>query len=51
VTVRPGENLWSVAENTDPGADPRGIILEIISLNRLAGPTIQPGERLWVPRE
>jgi hypothetical protein len=51
VTVGPGESLWSVAENTDPDADPRGIILEVIGLNKLTGTTIYPGEQLWVPRE
>ncbi|HEY1626203.1 MAG TPA: LysM peptidoglycan-binding domain-containing protein [Streptosporangiaceae bacterium] len=50
VTVSLGENLWSVAEGTDPGTDPRAIIAEIIGLNGLAGTTIFPGERLWVPR-
>jgi LysM domain len=50
VTVEPGESLWSVAENTDPDADPRDIILEVIGLNKLTGTTIYPGEQLWVPR-
>jgi LysM repeat protein len=51
VTVSQGESLWSVAENTDPGVDPRGIILEIVARNHLAGTTIYPGEQLWVPRQ
>jgi hypothetical protein len=51
VTVSPGENLWSVAENTDPDVDPRAIIQEVIGLNELTGTTIYPGEQLWVPRE
>ena len=51
VTVSPGESLWSVAEKTDPGVDPRGIIQEVIGLNHLTGTTIQPGEQLWVPRQ
>jgi hypothetical protein len=51
VTVGQGESLWSVAENVDPGVDPRGIILEVISLNQLTGTTIYPGEQLWVPRQ
>jgi hypothetical protein len=50
-TVSPGESLWSVAENADPDADPRDIILEVIGLNKLTGTTIYPGEQLWVPRE
>jgi hypothetical protein len=51
VTVSPGQNLWSVAENTDPDSDPRVIIAEVIGLNELTGTTIYPGEQLWVPRE
>jgi LysM repeat protein len=51
VTVSPGENLWWVAENTDPNVDPRVIIQEVIALNELTGTTIYPGEQLWVPRE
>jgi hypothetical protein len=51
VTVGPGENLWWVAEKADPGADPRDIIQEVVSLNRLADATVYPGEELWVPRE
>ena len=51
VTVRPGESLWAVAENTAPGADPRAIIAEVIDLNRLGGTTVYPGEQLWVPRQ
>jgi LysM domain-containing protein len=50
VTVRPGEGLWSVAEASDPGADPRVITQEIIALNKLSGFVIYPGEQLWVPR-
>jgi hypothetical protein len=51
VTVGPGQSLWSVAQGADPDADPRAVIQEIIELNVLAGTTIYPGERLWVPRQ
>jgi hypothetical protein len=49
VTVRPGQSLWSVAEDADPNADPRVITQEIIQLNALTGTVIYPGEQLWVP--
>ena len=50
VTVRPGQSLWSVAENADPGADTRAVIQQIVELNGLTGNVVFAGERLWVPR-
>ena len=50
ITVRPGQTLWSVAENADPGADTRVVIQQITELNGLAGSVVYAGERLWVPR-
>ena len=50
VTVRPGQTLWSVAENADPGADTRVVIQQITELNGLTGSVVYAGERLWVPR-
>jgi LysM domain len=50
VTVRPGQTLWSVAEGTDPDADPRLVVQRIVDLNGLKTDVIQPGEQLWVPR-
>lgn len=50
VVVRPGETLWSIAMRTDPAADPRAVIQEIIDDNALRGPAIQAGQVLWVPR-
>ncbi len=50
VTVRPGQSLWSVAENADPDADTRVVIQQIVELNGLTGDTIFAGQRLWVPR-
>ena len=51
VMVRPGQSLWSVAEATDPDADPRVVIQQIIELNALTTTVVMPGEQLWVPRE
>lgn len=50
VEIRPGENLWSVAEAYDPDADTRVVIAEILQLNSLASDQVQPGQVLWVPR-
>jgi hypothetical protein len=50
VIVQPGESLWTVAVQAEPGADPRGVIQQIIDLNALGGTSVQPGQRLWVPR-
>ena len=50
VVVRPGESLWAVATRADPAADPRSVIQEIIDLNALNGTSVQPGQRLWLPR-
>jgi hypothetical protein len=50
VVVRPGETLWSIAVRTDPGADPRVVIQQIIDDNALRGAAIQQGQVLWVPR-
>ena len=50
VTVRPGQSLWSVAENADPGADTRAVIQQIVELNGLTGDVVVAGQRLWVPR-
>ena len=50
VVVLPGQSLWSIATQYDPGSDPRNVIQEIIDLNALSGTSVQPGERLWLPR-
>ena len=50
VTVRPGQSLWSVAENADPDADTRVVIQQIVELNGLTGDVVVAGQRLWVPR-
>jgi hypothetical protein len=50
VTVRPGQSLWSVAENADPDADTRVVVQQIIELNGLTGNVVFAGQQLWVPR-
>ncbi len=50
VIVRPGQSLWSVAENADPDADTRVVVQQIADLNGLTGSAVFAGQRLWVPR-
>ena len=50
VVVRPGQSLWSVAENTDPDQDTRAVIHQIIELNALNSDVVVAGQQLWVPR-
>jgi hypothetical protein len=50
VVVQPGDTLWSIAKTADPGADTQTIVQEMLQVNRLSGPGIAPGQRLWVPR-
>jgi LysM repeat protein len=46
--VKPGDTLWSVAEQTYSG-DPRQGVWELQQRNHLASATIVPGEKLVVP--
>jgi hypothetical protein len=50
VVVHPGQTLWSIAAQAEPDADPRVVMNEIIDLNALRGTSVDPGQRLWVPR-
>jgi Tfp pilus assembly protein FimV len=49
-TAQPGDTLWSIASSVGGRAsDPRRVVDSIVSLNRLPGATIRPGERLALP--
>jgi LysM repeat protein len=50
VVVRPGQTLWSIAARAEPTADPRAVIQQIMEVNAISSPDVQPGELLWVPR-
>jgi Tfp pilus assembly protein FimV len=50
VFVQPGDTLWSIAQRTDPGADPQGVVAGIMKDNHLSTATVTVGQRLWVPR-
>ncbi|MGH3464766.1 MAG: LysM peptidoglycan-binding domain-containing protein [Kribbellaceae bacterium] len=50
VQVGAGQNLWSIAEETNPGVDPRVVIEEIADLNGLrSAADVIPGQTLVVP--
>jgi LysM repeat protein len=46
--VRAGDTLWSIAVSHYAG-DPREGVWQLRRRNRLAGTTIQPGQRLSLP--
>jgi LysM repeat protein len=47
-TVKPTDTLWSIVQKRYAG-DPRDAILRVEQANRLAGPTIVPGQTLLLP--
>ncbi len=49
VTVQPGQTLWQLATKIAPQSDPRDVINDIMSVNRLATAALQPGEKLEIP--
>ena len=52
VTVRPGDTIWSIAEQTaQTNGDLRFDVLDIIRLNQLDGNgTIQVGQKIMLPQ-
>jgi LysM repeat protein len=49
VTVTPGDTLWSIAQQADPGADTRAVVDRIKDLNGLGSDAITAGAVLQVP--
>ncbi|TDE33202.1 LysM domain-containing protein [Actinomadura sp. 6K520] len=50
VVVEPGETLWDIAADADPGNDPRLVVQRILDLNGMGGdPTVRPGQELRLP--
>ena len=49
VTVKPGDTLWALARENDPGADPRSVVQRIEQLNSMHDDGIVPGVVLLVP--
>jgi hypothetical protein len=51
VSVAPGQSLWQLAEQVAPGADPRDVVADILTLNNLASGDVQPGQELAIPAQ
>ncbi len=50
VVVKEGDTLWSIAQSQlEEGKDPRKLIYEIRSINRLQSAIVRPGDFLRVP--
>jgi nucleoid-associated protein YgaU len=50
VQVTPGQSLWSIAQQTNPGQDAATVVEKIAELNKLSGPAdLKPGQTLQVP--
>lgn len=45
--VQPGDTLWSIAEQVEPGRDPRPLVQTLA--NQLGGSGLQPGQALQLP--
>jgi LysM domain len=48
VVVQTGDSLWSIAERTMPGQDPRDAVAKIESLNRLTSAQVDVGQQLRI---
>ncbi|TCO40186.1 LysM domain-containing protein [Kribbella antiqua] len=50
VQVAPGQSLWSIAKDTNPGQDPAIVVEKIANLNNLGTPAdVIPGQTLQIP--
>ena len=50
VQVAPGQTLWSIAQDTNPGQDTATVVEKIADLNKLSGPAdLVPGQTVQVP--
>ncbi|GAA1732838.1 LysM domain-containing protein [Aeromicrobium alkaliterrae] len=50
ITVQPGQTLWSIAGEANPGGDVRDTMDDIVKLNSLVkGETLQMGTQLALP--
>jgi hypothetical protein len=51
VVVKPGDNVWSLAESrTAPGADVQSLVDEIVAANHIGPSGVMPGQRLRIPQ-
>jgi len=49
MVVQPGQTLWDIAREVQPGSDPRATVGRIIDMNALRSPQIDAGSRLILP--
>ena len=50
VQVAPGESLWSIAQETNPGQDTAAVVEKIADVNKLSSPAdVIPGQTLQIP--
>ena len=49
VVVQPGDNLWSISQSLNPGADPRALIIRIREINGIGAEHVFPGQSLIIP--
>lgn len=49
VTVQEGDSLWTIADASAPGADPRDLMADIVEINDLRSGVVHPGQELAIP--
>jgi nucleoid-associated protein YgaU len=47
--VRPGDSVWSIAERTAEGGDPRALVDAIAARNGIDAGAVVPGQALVIP--
>ena len=51
VIVRPGDNVWSLAEQrASKGADIQSIVDDIVAVNHVGAAGLLPGQRIRIPQ-
>jgi peptidoglycan/LPS O-acetylase OafA/YrhL len=50
ITVGHGDSLWALARSYAPNQDPRDWIASVVSLNALSTASLEPGQRIALPR-
>ncbi len=47
--VEPGDTLWMIAKQAQPGRDPREVVFAIRKINELSSALLFPGQVLQIP--
>jgi predicted Zn-dependent protease len=51
VTVQPGDNIWSLAEQrATKGADIQSVVDDIVTVNHIGAAGLVPGQRIRIPQ-